>query len=108
MKKEDEILQAISLISHEVEILSLEVKNISKNQEADRASFLEYQKANTEQLSGINNQLTIINNTLSHERVRLDSIYEERKEVQITWSRSMMAMNSAFAGIVAFVVSSFK
>ena len=55
-----------------------------------------------------NIHFTNISNTLAYERTRLDAVYEAREEVKVNWSNKIMAMNSAFAGIVAFIVSSFK
>ena len=49
-------------------------------------------------------QLTTISNSIAYERTRVDVIYDERKDVTVHWSNKLMAMNSMFAGVVAFVV----
>jgi len=79
------------------EMLTLIEKN--KQEMLDRISSFE---------ASSNLHFTSISNSLAYERTRVDVIYDERKDVTVHWSNKLMAMNSIFAGIVAFVVSSFK
>ena len=84
-------------IRNKQEMLTLIEKN--KQEMLDRISSFE---------ASSNLHFTSISNSLAYERTRVDVIYDERKDVTVHWSNKLMAMNSIFAGIVAFVVSSFK
>ena len=46
-------------------------------------------------------------NTLTHEKIRLDAVFDERKQVEVKFSRAFVGLNSVFAGMIALVVSLF-
>lgn len=97
MKNDDAILQILQQISDRL-------GNIERRQENDKKEMLE--RVSSFEASS-NLHFTSIHNTLDQERIRVNAIYEERKEVTMKFSRGFIGMNTAFAGIIAFCVSFF-
>lgn len=109
MKNDEAILLILQQISDRL-------GNIERRQENDKKEMLERlsesKKKMLERFSSFeassNLHFTGIHNTLDHERVRIDEIHKERKNVHMKFSKGLVGMNAAFAGIIAFCVSFFS
>jgi hypothetical protein len=92
-----EIIDRFSLM--EKKFLALEEKQAADKREViERISSFE---------SNANVHFVSIENSIIHERNRLNEVYDERKQVEIKFSRAFVGLNSIFAGMIALVVSLF-